>query len=161
MIARTAAPTFGDRTGVAMRLRRSIALLDSFPMSALQLMFRVAIAGVFWSSGLTKIASWETTVALFRDEYMVPVLPPEIAAVLGTTFELGCPIFIVLGLATRLATLPLLAMTFVIQVFVYPEYWTQHLMWASVLLFLLTQGPGIVSLDHIAEHALRAKGAIT
>ena len=53
---------------------------------------------MFWNSGLTKIASWQTTVALFRDEYQVPLLPPEVAAVFGTTFELGCPLFIVLGL---------------------------------------------------------------
>ena len=157
-----ATTTFSDRTGIVAHLQKGIAFLDRFPTSVLQLMFRVAIAAVFWSSGLTKIASWETTVTLFRDGYMVPVLPPEIAATLGTAFELGCPIFLVLGLATRLATLPLLGMTFVIQVFVYPEYWTQHLMWASVLLFLLTKGPGVVSLDHYAGRALRrrAKGAV-
>jgi putative oxidoreductase len=157
-----ATTTFSDRTGIVAHLQKGIAFLDRFPTSVLQLMFRVAIAAVFWSSGLTKIASWETTVTLFRDEYMVPVLPPEIAATLGTAFELGCSIFLVLGLATRLATLPLLGMTFVIQVFVYPEYWTQHLMWASVLLFLLTKGPGVVSLDHYAGRALRrrAKGAV-
>jgi putative oxidoreductase len=123
-------------------------------------MFRVAIAAVFWSSGLTKIASWETTVTLFRDEYMVPVLPPELAAMLGATFELACPVFLVLGVATRLAALPLLGMTLVIQVFVYPEYWTQHLMWASVLLFLATKGPGALSLDHLIERRLRAKGIL-
>ena len=75
-----------------------------------------------------------------------------------STFELSCSALIVVGLATRLATLPLLSMTFVIEVFVYPEYWTQHLMWASVLLFLLTKGPGAFSLDHYAERLLRAKG---
>jgi len=104
-------------------------------------MLRVAIAAVFWSSGLTKVASWQTTIALFRDEYMVPLLPPELAAVMSATFELSCSALIVIGLATRLATLPLLGITFVIEVFVYPEYWTQHLMWASILLFLLTKGP--------------------
>jgi putative oxidoreductase len=162
MIARSAAatPTAAPfvRQALAAWARRSIALLERFPMPLLQLMFRVAIASVFWSSGLTKIASWETTVALFRDEYMVPVLPPELAALLGATFELACPVFIVLGLGTRLATLPLLGMTLVIQLFVYPEYWTQHLMWASALLFLLTRGPGALSLDnYIARHILGTK----
>jgi putative oxidoreductase len=152
--------TFAARTGATARLQQGVTLLDRFPLPVLQLMFRVAIAAVFWSSGLTKIASWETTVTLFRDEYMVPVLPPELAAMLGATFELACPIFLVLGLATRLATLPLLGMTFVIQVFVYPEYWTQHLMWASVLLFLATQGAGALSLDHLIERRLRAKGIL-
>jgi putative oxidoreductase len=151
---------FAARSGVAARLRQSVAVLDRFPLPVLQLMFRVAIAAVFWSSGLTKIASWETTVTLFRDEYMVPLLPPELAATVGATFELACPVFLVLGLATRLATLPLLGMTFVIQVFVYPEYWTQHLMWASVLLFLATKGPGALSLDRLIERRLRAKGIL-
>jgi putative oxidoreductase len=156
MIARSA--TFHERAGLADRFYQAIALLGRFPPSILQLMFRVAIAAVFWSSGLTKIASWDTTIALFRDEYMVPLLTPETAAVLSATFELFGSALIVVGLATRLATLPLLGMTFVIQVFVYPEYWTQHLMWASVLLFLLTKGPGVFSLDHYAERFLRTKG---
>ena len=155
MIARSA--TLGEHTSLAIRLHQAIALLDRFPLSIIQLMFRVAIAAVFWSSGLTKTASWDTTIALFRDEYMVPLLPPEIAAVMSATLELSCSALIVVGLATRLATLPLLGMTFVIEVFVYPEYWTQHLMWASVLLFLLTKGPGVFSLDHYVGRLLRTK----
>jgi putative oxidoreductase len=147
-----------ETAGVAIRLRQAVALLDRFPASILQLMFRIAIAAVFWSSGLTKIASWDTTIALFRDEYMVPLLPPEMAAALSATFELSCSLLIAVGLATRLATLPLLGMTLVIQVFVYPEYWTQHLMWAAVLLFLLTKGAGVFSLDYYAERGLRTLG---
>jgi putative oxidoreductase len=158
MIARSAA--LGPRTGLAIRLHHAIALLDRFPLSLLQLMFRVAIAAVFWSSGLTKIGSWDTTIVLFRDEYMVPLLSPEIAAVMSATFELSCSVLIVAGLVTRLATLPLLGMTFVIEVFVYPEYWAMHLMWASILLFLLTKGPGAFSLDHYAGRLLRAKGVL-
>jgi putative oxidoreductase len=156
MIARSIA--LGERTSLAIRLHQAIALLDRFPPSILQLMFRIAIAAVFWSSGLTKIASWDTTIALFRDEYMIPLLPPEIAAVISATFELSCSMLIVVGLATRLATLPLLGMTFVIEVFVYPEYWTQHLMWASILLFLLTKGHGVFSLDHYVGRLFRMKG---
>jgi len=158
MIARSA--TLGEPTSLAIRLYQAMALLDRFPPSILQLMFRIAIAAVFWSSGLTKIASWDTTIALFRDEYMVPLLPPEIAAIMSATFELSCSVLIAVGLATRIATLPLLGMTFVIEVFVYPEYWTQHLMWASVLLFLLTKGPGVFSLDHYVERILRMKGIL-
>jgi len=158
MIARSA--TLGEPTSLAIRLYQAMALLDRFPPSILQLMFRIAIAAVFWSSGLTKIASWDTTIALFRDEYMVPLLPPEIAAIMSATFELSCSVLIVVGLATRIATLPLLGMTFVIEVFVYPEYWTQHLMWASVLLFLLTKGPGVFSLDYYVERILRMKGIL-
>ena len=91
---------------------------------------------------------------------MVPLLPPEIAAVISATFELSCSPLIVVGLATRLATLPLLGMTFIIEVFVYPEYWAMHLMWASVLLFLLTKGPGVFSLDHYVARLLRTKGIL-
>jgi putative oxidoreductase len=150
----------GPHTSLAIRLHRAIATLDRFPLSVLQLMFRIAIAAVFWSSGLTKIVSWDTTIALFRDEYMVPLLPPELAAVMSATFELSCSALIVVGLATRLATLPLLGMTFVIEVFVYPEYWSMHLMWATILLFLLTKGPGAFSLDHYAGRILRAAGIL-
>jgi putative oxidoreductase len=153
MTAHSAA--LGPRASLAIRLHHAIAILDRFPLSILQLMFRIAIAAVFWSSGLTKIASWDTTIALFRDEYMVPLLPPEIAAVMSATFELSCSALIVAGLATRLATLPLLGMTFVIEVFVYPEYWAMHLMWASILLFLLTNGPGVLSLDHYLKRVLK------
>ena len=74
MTARSAA--LGPHTSLAIRLHHAIATLDRFPLSVLQLMFRIAIAAVFWSSGLTKIASWDTTIALFRNEYMVPLLPP-------------------------------------------------------------------------------------
>ena len=123
--------------------------LGRFPLSLCQLLFRLAIAGVFLRAGLTKIASWTTTVQLFTDEYKVPVLPPEIAATLATTFELGCSTLLVVGLATRLATLPLLGMIAVIQLFVYPHAWPEHLIWASLLVFLLTRGAGPISLDRV------------
>ena len=117
------------------------------PLSVHQLLFRLAVAGVFFRAGLTKVASWGPTVALFRDEYKVPVLPPEVAAVMASAFELGCSLLLVVGLATRLATLPLLAMILTIQLFVYPQAWPEHLVWASILLFLLTRGPGPWSVD--------------
>jgi putative oxidoreductase len=134
------------------RLRAPIATvllwLDHFPLSVLQFIFRFSIGAVFWNSGLTKIASWQTTVVLFRDEYKVPLLPPELAAYLATAVELTCPVLLVLGVATRLATLPMLAQSFVIAVFVYPEDWIEHLTWVAMLLFILTRGPGALSVDH-------------
>ena len=136
---------------VAMSLRSRIAsitgALGRFPLAVHQLLFRLAIAGVFFKAGLLKVMSWEATVALFRDEYKVPVLPPELAAVLASTFELGCSTLLVLGLAARLATLPLLGMILTIQLFVYPEAWPEHLVWGSILAFLLTRGAGRISLD--------------
>ncbi len=123
--------------------------LDRVPLAFHQLLFRLAVAALFLRAGLTKVASWEPTVALFRDEYRVPVLSPEAAAVMASTFEVGCSLLLIVGLATRLATLPLLAMLLTIQLFVYPQAWSEHLVWGSILLFLLTRGPGALSLDHL------------
>ncbi len=148
---------FGSRTSLVERLEAAIEWIGRFPATILQFIFRFSIASVFWHAGMTKIASWDSTIALFRDEYMVPVVPPEIAATLAATVELTCPILLVLGLATRLATLPMLGMTFVIEAFVYPEYWIEHLMWAAVLLAILTRGPGPLSLDRLVARAFRGR----
>jgi putative oxidoreductase len=121
--------------------------LERVPLALCQLLFRLAIAGVFLRPGVTKLTSWEPTVAMFRDEFKVPLLSPEIAAALATTIEIGGSLLLIAGLATRLATLPLLAMIAVIQLFVYPGAWPEHLTWASILVFLLTRGPGPLSLD--------------
>ena len=137
------------RAGVAGWLDR----LAGVPLSIHQLLFRLGVAGVFMRAGMTKASSWESTIALFRDEYRVPVFPPELAATLATTFELGCSTLLVLGLGTRLATLPLLGMIATIQLFVYPGAWPEHLVWGSILLFLLTRGPGAISLDHVIAGA--------
>ncbi len=136
-------------TGLRGMVVRVLRQLERFPLGILQLMFRIAIAVVFFRSGMTKIASWESTIALFQEEYQVPLLPPEIAAYLAATFELSCSVLLVLGLASRLATLPLLGMTLVIQTFVYPEHWSEHLTWLAFLLFILTRGPGAISLDRL------------
>ncbi len=128
---------------------RTLAWLEWFPVDLFPLMFRIGVGDVFWNSGLSKIASWDTTVLLFRDEYRVPVLPPDIAALLATSVELICPVLLVFGLAARLATLPMLGTALVIQLFVYPESWNQHLIWAAMLLYVLTRGPGRFSLDHL------------
>jgi len=139
----TTRPVSSVRASVA----RARDVLGRLPLPVLQLMFRLAVATVFIKAGLTKIASWETTVQLFADEYKVPVLPPDLAATMAATFELGCSALLVLGLATRAATLPLLGMIAVIQTFVYQHAYSEHLTWASLLLFLLTRGARPWSLD--------------
>jgi putative oxidoreductase len=141
-------PMFASQ-GVRARLLEIVTPLERVPLSLLQLLFRGAIAGVFLRAGLQKVASWESTVQLFRDEYMVPVLPPEAAAAMAASFEVGCSILLLLGLATRLAALPLLGMIFVIQTFVYPQAWSEHLTWASILLFLLVRGGGAIAVDRL------------
>ncbi len=124
-------------------------LLGRFPISVVQALFRVAVASVFLRAGLLKLASWELTIQLFADEYKVPVLPPEMVARMAATFEIGCSLLLIAGLATRLATLPLFGMIVTIQLFVYPNAYSEHLTWASILIFLLTRGAGPWSLDRL------------
>src|SRR5215470_9580717 len=128
--------------------------LNRVPLSIPQILARFAVAGVFFRSGMTKIANWDLTVQLFQDEYHLPLLPPDLAASMGASLELSMPIFLALGLFTRLATLPLLGMTAVIEIFVYPQNWPEHLTWASLLIFLLVRGPGLYSADHAIARIL-------
>lgn len=138
--------------GAARLLAAGIAELDRIPQAGLQLCARLAIAPVFWLSGRTKVDGWslkETTFDLFRYEYALPVIPPELAAYTATVMEHALPVLLVIGLMTRFAALGLLGMTFVIQVLVYPEAWVVHAMWSALLLFIVARGPGAWSLDHL------------
>jgi putative oxidoreductase len=134
--------------GLRTALTRAFTVLGKVPLSLHQFVFRLAIAGVFLRAGLAKTANWESTVVLFREEYRVPVLPPEVAAVMASSVEVGCSILLLVGLATRVATLPMLGMIATIQLFVYPQAWPEHVIWTSILVFLLTRGGGTLSLDH-------------
>ena len=134
--------------------------LERFPLSILQLAMRIGVGAVFFRSGLLKLDSWEFTIQLFRDEYNVPLLDPILAAQAATIVELGVPPLLFAGLATRFATLPLLGMIVVIQVFVYPNAWSDHLMWAAALLLVLTRGPGVFSLDHLIARINAAPDAV-
>lgn len=124
-------------------------LLESAPYALLALLLRAAVATVFWNSGTTKLASWETTISLFTDEYKVPLIPPEIAAYMSAAVELTTPVLLILGLCARGAALVLLGMTTIIEVFVYPQAWPTHIQWAAMLLVLLCRGAGVISLDHL------------
>ncbi len=121
--------------------------------SLLALAARFGIAGIFFMSARTKVEGWLTVsdnaVALFADEYKLPLLPPEIAAHMAAYAEHFFPVLLALGLATRFAALALLGMTVVIQVFVYPAAWATHLSWAGLLLYLIGRGAGTVSLDRV------------
>jgi len=145
---------------LSARVTTIYAKLERFPLSIIQLAMRIAVGAAFFRSGLLKVNSWEFAVQLFRYEYKVPVLDPVLATQLATVVELGVPLFLFAGLATRLATLPLLGMIAVIQIFVYPNAWSDHLLWGSILVFLLTRGPGAISLDYfIARKMIRARVA--
>ena len=142
------------------------AACSRIPYSAIALLARFSIAAVFWTSAQTKVqglvinlvegqVQWgwprlsDSAVALFRDEYKLPVLPPELAAVLAASAEHGLSLLILLGLATRLSALGLLGMTLVIQLLVYPGAYATHGTWAALLLMLVARGPGRVSLDSL------------
>jgi putative oxidoreductase len=128
------------------------ALAERIPQSFISLVGRVAVAGVFWRSGQTKIDGFgisDTALYLFREEYKLPLIPPDVAAYLATAAELTLPVLLVVGFASRLAALGLLIMTAIIQVFVYPSGWPEHILWATALLIVIARGPGPVSLDHL------------
>jgi putative oxidoreductase len=138
--------------------------MKRIPNSLLALVARFSIAAVFWKSGQTKIQGFavdivngeftlgwphlsDSVVGLFKDEYHLPLIPPEIAATLAATAEHLFPLLILLGFATRLSALALLGMTLTIQLFVYPDAYPTHGTWAAVLLYLMVHGPGKLSLD--------------
>ncbi|CAD5372100.1 Putative oxidoreductase [Rubrivivax sp. A210] len=115
-----------------------------------QLAARLYVAQVFFLSGLTKIRDWETTLALFADEYHVPLLPPELAAWAGTAGELLLPVLLVLGLGGRFAALGLSVVNVVAVLSlaeIAPAALQQHQFWGSLLIALLLWGPGRWSLD--------------
>jgi len=135
-------------------IARALRWLDRVPYALLAVPLRFAVATVFWNSGTSKLPSWDSTIALFTDEYKVPVLPPEIAAYMAATIELTTPVLLVLGLFTRPTAAVLLAMTAVIQIFVYPLAWPTHIQWTAMLLVLLARGPGRLSLDWLIRSRL-------
>ena len=127
------------------------SLAERIPECLVLLTARIAIANIFWRSGQTKVSGFhirEETFYLFKDEYKVPLLPSDLAAYLATAAEHVFPILLLIGLATRLSALGLLGMTLVIQLFVIPGGWPEHLLWFSILLLIVARGPGAISLDH-------------
>jgi len=123
--------------------------------SLLALTARVAVGAIFFLSGRTKVEGFltvsDSAYTLFREDYKVPLLPPEFAAHMATYAEHLFPILLVLGLFTRFSALSLLGMTAVIQIFVYPSAWPTHLSWAALLLYLVGRGAGTLSLDHVVK----------
>ncbi|MGF6597894.1 putative oxidoreductase [Paraburkholderia sp. GAS448] len=130
------------------RIMRLAGWLERVPYALLAIPLRIAVATVFWNSAMTKLANWEAALALFRDEYRLPLLPPELAAYMAVSIELTTPVLLILGLATRPVALVLLGMTTVIEIFVYPQAWPTHIQWVAMLLVLLCRGAGPLSVDH-------------
>ncbi len=160
MIQNTASPT----PSVPGLYRRLVRGFERIPMSAIAFLARFSIAAVFWKSGQTKVEGlaidlvdgsfqlgWprltDSAVELFREEYRVPLLSPELAAAAAALGEHVLPLLLLLGLGTRFAALGLLGMTLVIQLFVYPDAYPTHGTWGALLLYLMATGPGKISLD--------------
>jgi putative oxidoreductase len=143
------APNAGRAWRPLNRLARTAELL--LPLSLLLLVQRLGIAAVFFMSGRTKVDGIltvnDTAFELFRSEYALPLVKPEIAAYAATYSEHLFPILLVLGLFTRISAGALLVMTAVIEIFVYPDAWPTHLSWAGLLLPLIALGGGRMSLD--------------
>lgn len=146
-------------------IQRLVAMFGSIPDSLIAALGRFSIAAVFWKSGQTKIQGFAidlingefqfgwpqlsgSAIDLFKTEYSLPLIPPELAAPMAAFAEHFFPILILLGLATRFSALALLGMTMVIQIFVYPDAYPTHGTWAAVLLYLIAKGPGNISVDH-------------
>jgi putative oxidoreductase len=124
-----------------------VARLNAIPYSLIALLARAATFNVFFRSGMQKLSDWNATLMLFQNEYHVPVLPPVIAAYISASLELGCSTLILLGLLTRVSVIALLGMVLVIQLFVYPTAWPDHIQWLAFMFLLLARGPGRISLD--------------
>jgi len=135
------------------------------PESLIAALGRFSIAAVFWKSGQTKIEGFVVDIVegtfqfglpslsgsalpLFRDEYRLPFLSPELAAPLAALVEHVFPLLLLIGLATRFSAAALLVMTLVIQLFIYPSAYPTHGVWATVLLYLMARGGGTFSIDH-------------
>ncbi len=145
--------------GTPDRIQHLLAWLERTPPSVLLLVIRVGVGMVFFKAGLLKYGSSQLTVMLFRDEYKVPLLAPELAARIAMIQELTLPVLLFLGLGARLATLPLFGMLLVIQTFVYPNAWADHLFWGGALALILTRGPGAFSLDYLIARRFRRRDA--
>jgi putative oxidoreductase len=125
------------------------------PPSLLLLVQRLGIAAVFFMSGRTKVDGWltvnDSAFELFRSDYALPLVKPEVAAYAATYSEHLFPLLLVLGLFTRFAALALLVMTSIIEIFVYPDAWPTHLSWAGLMLPLIALGGGKLSLDRVLK----------
>jgi putative oxidoreductase len=145
----------GAFAGAVSRLQSGFRWLEQRPWSVAAIPMRLAAFSVFWRSGTVKLSDWASTVALFGDEYRVPLLPPALATTLATTTEISCAVLLLLGLATRFAVLGLFGVIAVIQIFVYPTAWPDHIQWFAFLFPLFLRGPGAISCDNLIGGRMR------
>jgi putative oxidoreductase len=151
-----AAAHFGSVPGRI--IQRMIAAMNGIPYWFIALSARIFPAAVFWQSGQTKVAGLHlkpSAIALFANEYQLPLINPTIAAFASAFSEHFFPILLVIGLATRFSALALLCITAVIEIFVYPGAWPTHGVWATCFLVVIARGPGLLSVDHLIARKYR------
>lgn len=137
---------------------QAMRVLGGIPDDLIAVIARLSIAAVFWRSGQTKLEGWsvsDSAVYLFENEYRLPLIDPWLAAHLAALAEHLFPVLLVIGLASRFSALALLAMTLVIEIFVYPDAWPTHGTWAVCLLFIAARGPGLFSIDAMIARQAR------
>lgn len=137
-----------------MNIHRRLCRWHGLGWDALLLLARVCLGATFWMPGQTKVEGWQLTASalyLFQEEYRLPLLDPAVAAGAAAIAEHLLPLLLLLGLGTRFAAAGLLAMTLVIQLWVYPSAWPTHGTWAVALLLLIGQGGGRLTLDHLVR----------
>ncbi len=147
-------------TSMARLVTDFVALGERIPNGFIALIARLVIATIFWRSGQTKVTGFHVNDAafyLFREEYKLPLIDPVVAAYLAATAEHLFPVLLVIGLASRASALALLCMTLVIEIFVYPDAYLTHGLWAVALLVIIARGPGAVSLDHLIKSSWAAR----
>ena len=147
----TASKPTPAESGIMPLASAIIGLFDRIPYWLIALTARIALAQVFWSSAQSHLANWDTTLFMFANTFNVPLLPPDTAAYLAVAMEVVMPPLLVLGLATRFASLALFGMTLVIEIFVFPEAWPTHIQWAAMMLVLMWRGAGMLSLDALIQ----------
>lgn len=141
----------GSIIGAANIYLSLAGIADRIPLSLVQLAARIAVARVFWQSAQSKLASWQVTEQLFAFEYKLPLIDPAFAAKLATATEITGALLIFFGLLSRAGALMLLGVTMTIQIFVYPQNWPDHILWAALLLLIVARGAGAISLDWLAK----------
>jgi putative oxidoreductase len=145
-----------NRLAAVVQAQRAVALLERWITPLFDLGIRLYIAEIFFRSGWLKISDWSTTLILFQNEYHVPLLPPQLAAVLGTMGELGLPVLLAFGLAGRFGAAGLSVVNLAAATS-FPDIsdlgLQDHVLWGMLLLVTLLHGPGKLSLDHWLTHS--------
>jgi putative oxidoreductase len=139
-----------------------ISLMSRIPHDLIAVVARISIGTIFLRSGILKIEGWSSgnTLALFKHEYQLPILSPNVAAYMATAAELSLPPLLIAGLFTRYAALALLTMTLVIQIFVYPNAFDTHGVWAASMLYLIKYGAGGFALDRFIEPTMNERSSV-